>query len=1807
MDRKRSLKRILAGVMALSMALGMMPINEVDFNVDKNTWVHAKEYSDRHVKISDLQVGDIIRDSVNELECYDDQYALTLKAGGYIERVGFGADRDVTLSKEDYYYIDSRYGLNGRYLPYCNGETAEGWQVVSVDHEAKTLTLTGYSAVQNNNPYTQAVRYCRYDTDGTPISYGTLAANAGILVESDSVKWTNGNTYVVGEDVTISKRIKVTGTVNLILLNGATLTAEKGIALASGNTLNIYAQKEGTGALIATASGSDAGIGGTDTSDEVKTCGTLNIYGGQITATTGRGWCAGIGGGFGKDGGTVTIYRGNVTATGGDYSGSGIGAGGDSGNRRGKGGTVKIYGGTVTTTGKAGGMGIGAGNGNPDNGTLILGKDVALYGNNDSMPAGEENTDKVDTTVGENVSTRNTYMKVVGPQTTYEDEVNVFNNPTVKTNLLYTGSAQELVSALEWNGEELGIVYYGIKDEDTITWGDAGVLPTAEDVGTYTVYFKIISTNANFNDLDATEIGDVVIGKVHATVSNGADTTYYGSLSDALAEWTDGTTLTLLEDSVIDSTISVTAEKTLDLNGHGIKMTGVGSVINVGDDANLTINDSNPDAVHYYTIASPASNGAGLAVVDDINTEETRTFNGGYITGGNATNGGGININKGGSVTMNGGAVIGNNGTNECGGVNITQGAKMTMNGGYIIGNSAPQGGAGVNARGIFVMTDGTIAYNYASSRAGGIGEGKLVLHGAPVIRDNYSDVGKDNVYVIGNSDYHIIVNDEMTNTTPIGVRLPKGVSVFTINETTDHNDETKFNSDDENFVTGKNADGQLFLGEPFDVSFDVNGHGSSPDNVTVASGSLITEPVVPTESGWTFDGWYKEAECTNAWDFKSDIVSAATDLYAKWTAVPATAATISTQPSDLSLTYGYTSGSVSVTATVATGHTLGYQWYKNTTKSSTGGTAISGANDDCYNIPGGNDAGITEYYYCVITAKREDNDQITTINSDVATVTVGKAAIAPEVSIANWTYGEKASEPSVANNPGKGEVTYTYYKGEEKLDGVPTSAGTYTVEASIAETDNYKAGSASKKFTIARAEIAPVVSITGWTYGETAKDPSVTKNSGNGAVTYTYYKGEEKLDGVPTSAGTYTVKASVAETSNYTAGSASREFTVAKRSLKITADKAGKVYGTDDPALTYSVEGTLVGEDKITGSLSREKGDNTGEYKIGQGSLTAGDNYEVEFVSDKFTITPAEFKVKASGYSGAYDGKDHGIAVSADVEDAKICYLVSETEPTEADFTEDALTESPKYKNTGTYKIWYCITSPNYSTVISYQTVEITKAAIAPKVSLANWTYGEKQGVPKIEGLPENTDFSAGVTYYKKGSDKALGTEPTDAGEYTVVAVIDESANYLGGEAEADFSIAKAEIKPSVTIEGWKNGETANKPVVTGNAGNASVKFEYMAKDAEDGKLSETVPTAVGIYVVKASVAETANYKAGSATAEFTIEHGHSYSDKWSYDESKHWRECTSEEGECDAQKTDVAEHTFTDWKVTKKATCEEAGTESRKCTVCGKEETRPVEATGHHFGEWEVTKQPTCTEKGVQTRYCADCDAFETKEIPATGHKYGTPVYTWSEDGKTCTATVTCENDKTHVITEKAVITSAVKTEATCDKAGVTTYTATFKNEVFSAQTKDVTDIPATGHKYGKPVYTWSEDGKTCTATITCENDKTHVITEKAVITGTVKTAATCDKNGVTTYTAKFENELFSAQTKDVEDIPATNHKFGKPEYTWSADGKSCTATVICETDKKFTVTEEAKITSAVKTAATCENKGVTTYTASFKNERY
>lgn len=64
-------------------------------------------------------------------------------------------------------------------------------------------------------------------------------------------------------------------------------------------------------------------------------------------------------------------------------------------------------------------------------------------------------------------------------------------------------------------------------------------------------------------------------------------------------------------------------------------------------------------------------------------------------------------------------------------------------------------------------------------------------------------------------------------------------------------------------------------------VSFNSQG-GSAVNPITATYNQAITAPT-PTKTGYTFLGWYKDASCTQAWNFATDTVTASTTLYAKW------------------------------------------------------------------------------------------------------------------------------------------------------------------------------------------------------------------------------------------------------------------------------------------------------------------------------------------------------------------------------------------------------------------------------------------------------------------------------------------------------------------------------------------------------------------------------------------------------------------------------------------------------------------------------------------------------------------------------------------------------------------------------------------------------------------------------------------------------------------------------------------------------------------------------------------------------------
>ncbi len=157
---------------------------------------------------------------------------------------------------------------------------------------------------------------------------------------------------------------------------------------------------------------------------------------------------------------------------------------------------------------------------------------------------------------------------------------------------------------------------------------------------------------------------------------------------------------------------------------------------------------------------------------------------------------------------------------------------------------------------------------------------------------------------------------------------------------------------------------------------------------------------------------------------------------------------------------------------------------------------------------------------------------------------------------------------------------TLTYYSGTNAtgtaLSGAPTAASTYTVLASFAGSTDYTSGTASTTFTIFASTVStPTVSVTdsGGTYNGGAftatirwRAPATTGPSLEGMTPgLTYFLGTSAsgtvVSGAPTSAGTYTVLASFAGSTDYTSGTASTTFTISQATPTVSVTDSGGTY----------------------------------------------------------------------------------------------------------------------------------------------------------------------------------------------------------------------------------------------------------------------------------------------------------------------------------------------------------------------------------------------------------------------------------------------------------------------------------------------------------------------------------------------------------------------------------------------------------------------------------------------------------------------
>ena len=254
------------------------------------------------------------------------------------------------------------------------------------------------------------------------------------------------------------------------------------------------------------------------------------------------------------------------------------------------------------------------------------------------------------------------------------------------------------------------------------------------------------------------------------------------------------------------------------------------------------------------------------------------------------------------------------------------------------------------------------------------------------------------------------------------------------------------------------------------------------------------------------------------------------------------------------------------------------------------------------------------------------------------------------------------------------------------------------------------------------------------------------------------------------------------------------------------------------------------------------------------------------------------------------------------------------------------------------------------------------------------------------------------------------------------------------------------------------------------------------------------------------------------------------------------------------------------------------------------------------------------TCTETGVKAHWvCSVCgklfsDAegknettLEALTIGVLGHDYGEAAWTWTgyESAK---ATFTCSRDASHVEEVTAAVTSEITTPASCESTGVRTYTATvtFQGKNYTDTRTEV--LPALGHAWGEPVWTWTGYGA-AEASFACARDAGHVKVLPASITSEVTTQPGCSTEGVRTYTATVTLDGKNYTDTRTETLPSLGHKIqlvGAKAATCTEDGYTGdeVCTVCGETVKKGEVIPALghKTQLVGAKAATCTEDGYT-----------
>ena len=279
---------------------------------------------------------------------------------------------------------------------------------------------------------------------------------------------------------------------------------------------------------------------------------------------------------------------------------------------------------------------------------------------------------------------------------------------------------------------------------------------------------------------------------------------------------------------------------------------------------------------------------------------------------------------------------------------------------------------------------------------------------------------------------------------------------------------------------------------------------------------------------------------------------------------------------------------------------------------------------------------------------------------------------------------------------------------------------------------------------------------------------------------------------------------------------------TITRFPLVVKAEDKSKVFGEKDPKLTAAETSGLEGKAKpdkqeITYDLSREAGENVGEYPITvKGEVVQG-NYTVTYEPGKLTITKAERAkdIEVVNYKNVYDAGNHTIEVKNLVDGDKVEYSY--------DGGKTWTTDLKQYKDvTAEVKIQVKVTNDNYKPVDTKTgTVEITRRPVTVTANSYQKTFGETD--------PEFTAKVKGTLGNDKVDYKLSREKGENVGTYTITPTGDEKqGNYTVTYKPGSLTIVAAQRTTELSVTSYNGVYDAKKHTITVNGTVAGDKVEY-------------------------------------------------------------------------------------------------------------------------------------------------------------------------------------------------------------------------------------------------------------------------------------------------------------------------------------------------------------------------------------------